>query len=95
VGELREVSIKIMDQIITAFEDKENPKPTSVLHLAKTLKMPLPHLGRAINYLQNAGLVTRIAVSDEPGPVFQPALTPIHLNHETICQALDKIYLSS
>lgn len=95
LGELRELSIKVMETIVGTFEDENNPKPTSLLTLAKTLKIPIPHLGRAINYLQYAGLLSRIASADEPGPVFLPAFPPNHLSHELICQALDKITLNS
>jgi membrane protein len=90
-GELREASIRIMDQIVASYEDKDNPRPTSVLSLAKSLKMPIPHLGRAINCLQNAGLLTRIASPEENGPVFLPALAPSNLNRDMIAQALDRL----
>jgi membrane protein len=95
VAELRDVSVQIMDTIISSYEDKENPKPTSVLTLAKTLKLPIPHLGRAVNCLQNAGLLTRVAASDDPGPVFLPAQSPDNLTREVICQALDKLNLTT
>jgi membrane protein len=94
LGELRDVSIKIMETIVASYEDKENPRPTSVLSLAKALKLPIPHLGRAINSLQNAGLLTRIASHDDPGPVFLPAHAPDNINHEVICSALDKLTIS-
>jgi membrane protein len=90
-GELREASMRIMDQIVASYEDRDNPRPTSVLSLAKSLKMPIPHLGRAINCLQNAGLLTRIASPEENGPVFLPALAPNNLNREMIAQALDRL----
>ncbi|MDR2386106.1 MAG: YihY/virulence factor BrkB family protein [Deltaproteobacteria bacterium] len=95
LGQLREVSIQIMDTIILTYENKEDPKPTSIIALAKSLKLPIPHLGRAVNCLQTAGLLTRIASPDEPYPVFLPALAPDLLNRQVICEALDKLTMST
>ncbi|MDR1677354.1 MAG: YihY/virulence factor BrkB family protein [Deltaproteobacteria bacterium] len=95
LGEMRELSIKIMEEIVATYEDKENPRPTSLLTLAKNLKSPLPHLGRAINCLQNAGLLTRIAAPDDPGPVFLPSMAPHSLTREVIHKALDSLTYNS
>jgi membrane protein len=90
--ELKFLSVTIMESIISSYKDVSDPKPTGVITLAKRLKIPLPHLGRAINSLQNAGLLTRIAVVDtEDGPAFLPATAPENLTKEIICQALERL----
>ncbi|MDR2367525.1 MAG: YihY/virulence factor BrkB family protein [Deltaproteobacteria bacterium] len=95
VGELRDVSIRVMEAIIASYEDKDNPRPSSILALAKDLKLPIPHLGRSINCLLNAGLLTRIAAPDDAGPAFLPAQAPEHLDREVICVALDKTTITN
>ncbi|MDR1487881.1 MAG: YihY/virulence factor BrkB family protein [Deltaproteobacteria bacterium] len=90
--QLKELSVTVMQSIIAFYGDKDNPKPTGLLTLAKHLKTPLPHLGRAINSLQSAGLLTRIAVTDtEDGPAFLPALAPELLTREKICHAIEQL----
>ncbi|MDR0354398.1 MAG: YihY/virulence factor BrkB family protein [Deltaproteobacteria bacterium] len=90
-AELKGVSIDIMEQIIVNYDQREDPKPTSLISLTKILKLPMPHVGRAINCLQNAGLITRIASSDDDGPVFLPSLSPSNINDDVIRSAIDKL----
>jgi predicted transcriptional regulator len=93
--ELKIVCIHIMKLIVDAYEDKDNPKPTSLITLAKTLKLPIPHVGRAVNCLQNSGLITRIAAPDDDGPVFLPSIAPGNLTDELIVQTVDKLSITS
>lgn len=92
-AELKTLSITIMEKIVAAYENPDQPKPTGILTLARVLKRPLPHLGRAVNCLQSAGLVTRVASpeTDENGPCFLPSIAPDRLTPEVICQALEKL----
>jgi membrane protein len=90
--ELKDLCIQIMETIIAAYENIDSPKPTGILTLARTLKKPLPHLGRAINCLQSAGLVTRVAApdSDDDGPCFLPAASSNCLTREKIIETLEQ-----
>jgi membrane protein len=92
-GELKELCANIMEKVISAYEDPETPKPSSILTLARSLQKPLPHLGRAINFLQSAGLVTRVAStnSEDYGPCFLPGAPSACLTREKIFHALEKL----
>jgi membrane protein len=89
--ELKILSLDVMTDIIASYDDANSPKPSSILSLAKNLNKPLPHLGRAINCLQNAGLLTRVAVAEnDDGPVFLPSWAPDRLTKEMIVQTLER-----
>ncbi|MDR2455862.1 MAG: YihY/virulence factor BrkB family protein, partial [Deltaproteobacteria bacterium] len=92
-AELKALSILIMDHIVETYESPDQPKATGILTLAKILRKPLPHLGRAINCLQSAGLVTRVASpeTDEFGPCFLPSRAPERLSPEVVCHELEKL----
>jgi membrane protein len=90
--QLKALAADIMERIAKTYDDVHAPRPTGILSLAKSLKTPLPHLGRAVNCLQQAGLLTRVAVSDDDdGPVFLPSWPPDRLTRDKIFTALDEL----
>jgi membrane protein len=90
--EMKSLSVSIMEKVGEAYKNPDAPKATGILTLARTLKIPLPHLGQAVNRLQSAGLVTRVAApeTDENGPCFLPSMAPDLLTPEVVRQALER-----
>jgi membrane protein len=92
IADLKSLSRDIMELIIVNFENDKVPSPTSILYLAKSLKKPIPHVGRAINALQAAGVLSRVASAEAvDGPSFLPAMAPQSLGPEKIDQALETL----
>ncbi|MDR2352291.1 MAG: YihY/virulence factor BrkB family protein [Deltaproteobacteria bacterium] len=91
-GELRRLSIKIMNLIIDNYKHEDNPSPLGIVQLASTLKTPIPHIGRAINCLQKCNLLTRVADPDsENGPCFLPSISPDHMSDEMIGKTFESV----
>jgi membrane protein len=93
--EMKDACVDIMSRIVAAYDDPDDSKPTSLINLAKTLRLPIPHVGRAVNCLQNSGLILRVASPDEDGPAFLPAVSPANLSDELIRASLDKLAITS
>jgi membrane protein len=92
IADLKTLSRDIMALIVVNFESEKKTGPTSILFLAKEMKKPIPHVGRAVNALQAAGLLFRVAaVETVDGPSFLPALAPANLTPEVIDQALESL----
>ncbi|MDR3203551.1 MAG: YihY/virulence factor BrkB family protein [Deltaproteobacteria bacterium] len=90
--ELKQLSVKVIEEISAAYQNPTEPKGTGLLTLAKRLKTPLPHLGKAVNCLQKSGLILRVAAPDnDDGPVFVPAIAPNNLDRDKISVTLEKI----
>jgi membrane protein len=92
VGELKVLAREILKIASDNFENETRRGPTSLIELARVLKKPLPHIGRTINALQAAGLMSRVASSEsEEGPAFLPAASPACLTEEKVTSALESL----
>ncbi|MDR2142657.1 MAG: YihY/virulence factor BrkB family protein [Deltaproteobacteria bacterium] len=90
--ELKNLSQEIMNLIVANFENDKVYSPTSILHLAKTMKKPIPHVGRAVNALQASGLLSQVATAEAvDGPSFLPAVSPTLLTPDKVSQALESL----
>jgi hypothetical protein len=86
------LSQRVLEIIMANFENENRPSATSIIFLARELKKPIPFVGRSINALQNAGLLSRVASSETvDGPSFLPAKSPSCLTPEKVREALETL----
>jgi membrane protein len=91
-ADLKNLSCQVMDKIVSNFENGSVNGPSSILFLARELKQPIPYVGRTVNTLQAAGLLSRVASSEsEAGPSFLPAVSPSNLTPEKVSLALEEL----
>ncbi|MDR0549992.1 MAG: YihY/virulence factor BrkB family protein [Deltaproteobacteria bacterium] len=92
INELIILGQKIIGLIVANFENEKVKSPTSIIFLAREMKIPIPHVGRAINALQAAGLLSRVASAEAvDGPSFLPASSPANLTPEKVREALESL----
>jgi membrane protein len=92
IKDLIELSQEILNIVVANFENEKTLSPTSIITLAKELSKPIPYVGRAVNVLQAAGLLSRVATAETvDGPSFLPAMAPGALTPEKVREALEKL----
>ncbi|MDR1164678.1 MAG: YihY/virulence factor BrkB family protein [Deltaproteobacteria bacterium] len=90
--QLKALSAKIIDLIVANYRLQEPSKPLGLNQIAKTLREPIAHVGKAVNYLQKCGLLSRVSAADsEFGPAFLPSLTPELLTPEFLAKSLESL----
>jgi membrane protein len=92
IKDLIALSVQAVAIVVANFESEKAQSPTSITGLAKEMKKPIPYVGRAINALQAAGLLTRVAAAEAvDGPSFLPAISPARLTPEKVRLALESL----
>jgi membrane protein len=92
IKDLIELSVQIVALVVANFESEKADSLTSITGLAKQMKKPIPYVGRAINALQAAGLLFRVASAEAvDGPSFLPAIAPAHLTPEKVRLSLESL----
>jgi len=67
-----ELSARVLELITANFQAEPIGRPTSFRQLSRSLRVPMPLLGSAVNRLLHVGLILRVSGS-ESSPAFMPA----------------------
>jgi membrane protein len=92
IAELKNLCVRVMNLVVDTYKNEENKKNLSLNEMAKALKIPIPHMGRAINCLQKCGLLTRIAAPEsDDGPEFLPNIAPENFNDNLVIEKVESL----
>jgi membrane protein len=92
IEELKKLALRIMDLIMSSYQESGGVKKMGLIALAYELKEPTPYVGKTLNCLQKCGLLMRIASSEtDSGPTFLPSIDPEKITHDYILHSLETL----